>query len=566
MNIGRGDSNTVFWLIVAALWLVSLIVPLHATAQQQPGSLPGFNPWVPGNPYYPMQNQTPAVASPSNNRPASVPQPYGAAPPWARPTTPATPAYPRQSRLARQVSKPYLEVSVDSSEAYVHQNLVLTIKVVSTVNLKTVSTQLPQSDGIVMRQLGEITVSTRNRQAQREIVNTLYYQLTPVRSGRIELDAIRVTGVMDTTPPDQSYFDVATNEPTVLSVSDPQAGVRPWLPLHDLELSARLSNDERIGEGEPLTLTVEQRAVGMSGAQLPSPEAQLKAPGHRVYREKSEYDGTITKQGKLIGTRTDRFTLVPQQGNQLDIPAIRVHWWNVDRKRKETAVLPGRLLNQFHQGQTKGDTFSGVTSMAKTSGWMAMWLSLLALAFLLGRFWSRLTPLLRRLHRWYWPRLAGFSQPLLQRLMPVLVRLSPQRNLPLLRRKIADSLPCSARLWFCVRGADEEQDADDWSQVLRFLISRRLGLSAQLPMSRLADQIIAIHPGADADKIRSLLNELEAALFAGRPIADFDNWKREFKKQVRPRLYVSLRHKLQLHSNKELPDLNPSITPTARSS
>jgi hypothetical protein len=560
MNIGRGDTSSFLSLIVVALWLGSSIVPLCATAQQQPNLLPGYNPWASNNPYYPAPNPAPVDAASRNNRPASGPQPYNAVPPWAYPT-PTTSAYPRQNRLVQQVSKPYLEVSVDSTEAYVHQNLVLSIKVVSTVNLKTVSTEMPQSDGTVMRQLGEVTVSTRNRQAQREIVNTLYYQLTPVRSGRIELEAIRVTGIMDTASPGQSYFDVTTREPTVLTVLDPQVGVRPWLPLHELELTARLSNDERIGEGEPLTLTIEQRAVGMSGAQLPSPEAQLRAPGHRLYREKSEYDGTITKQGKLVGTRKDRFTLVPQQGNQVDIPAIRVDWWNVDRKRKETAVLPGRLLNQFHQSPANEETHSESAVLSKATGWMAMWLSLVALAFLLGRFWTRLTPALERLHRWLWPRLVGFGQPLLRHLMPLLARLSPQRNLPLLRRKIADSLPRSARLWFCVRSADEEQDADDWSQVLRFLVSRRLGLSAQLPMSSLAEQIIDIHPGADADKIRSLLNELEAALFAGRPIADFDNWKREFKKQVRPRFYVSLRRKLQLHLSEKLPDLNPTITP-----
>jgi hypothetical protein len=563
MNIGRGNSSTTLRLIRFGFCLVGLIFPLSLTAQQRPGSMPGYNPWATSNPYYPVQNQLPVDASSSNSWPSPAPQPYSSVPPWAYPTPPTTPAYPRQQRLTQQVSKPYLEVSVDSTDAYVHQNLVMSIKVVSPVNLKTVSAQLPQSDGVVMRQLGDITVSTRSRQEQREIVNTLYYQLTPVRSGRIELDGVRVSGTMDITSPNQAYFDVSTSEPTLLSVSDPQPGVRPWLPLHELTLSARLSNDEQIGEGEPLTLTIEQRAVGMSGTQLPSLEAQLQAPGHRLYREKSEYEGTITKQGKLVGTRKDRFTLVPQQGNRVDIPAIRVDWWNVDRRRKETAVLPGRLLNQLH-GQADEHAHSSGQVLAKTTGLIAMWLSLVALAFLLGRFWTRLTPVLQRLHRWFWPRLVGLGQPLFRRLMPLLAHLSPQRNLPLIRRKIADSLPRSARLWFCVRSADEEQDADDWSQVLRFLVNRRLGVSAQLPMSGLAEQIIDMHPGADADKIRSLLDELEAALFAGRPIADFDNWKREFKRQVRPRFYFSLRQKLRLNRASALPNLNPTVTPTGR--
>jgi hypothetical protein len=99
---------------------------------------------------------------------------------------------------------------------------------------------------------------------------------------------------------------------------------------------------------------------------------------------------------------------------------------------------------------------------------------------------------------------------------------------------------------------------DDWSQVLRFLMSRRLDLPAQLPMSRLAEQIIAIHPGADADRIRALLSELEAALFGRRAIEDFDAWKAEFKRQVRPRLFAWSRPGGWKLAFVGLPALNPN--------
>jgi hypothetical protein len=559
MNKDRGNPCSLLKVINLGLWLGSLILPVAATAQQQPGPVPGYNPWAIANPYYQAQNPAPPVGPATDNRIQPEPRAYGFVPPWAYPAMPAPPpGYQAQYPASAQVSRPYLEVEVDSAEVYVHQNLVMSIKVISTVNLKTVAAQLPDSDGVIIRQLGDITVSTRTTQGQREIINTLYYQVTPVRSGRIELDSVRVTGTIDTGSPYQADYDAITSRPVVLMVSDPEPGVYPWLPLHELELNARLSDDERIGEGEPLTLTIEQRAVGMSGTQLRSLEAQLQAPGHRLYREKSEYEGTITKDGKLVGTRRDRFTLVPQQGNRVDIPAIRVDWWNVDRQRKETAVLPGRLLNQ-RQHQPGQESNGASRVLGEATGWVPMWLFLLALTFLLGRFWTRLMPGLQYSTRWLGSRLATLSQPLYRRLLPVLVHLSPQRNLPLIRRRVADSLPRSARLWFCVRSADEEQDPDDWSQVLRFLVNRRLGLSAQLPMSELAEQIIEIHPGADADKIRSLLNELEAALFSGRPIRDFNTWKKAFKHQVRPRLYVPLRRKQRFNRARGLPGLNPIV-------
>ena len=86
---------------------------------------------------------------------------------------------------------------------------------------------------------------------------------------------------------------------------------------------------------------------------------------------------------------------------------------------------------------------------------------------------------------------------------------------------------------------------------------RRLGMPAQLPMAKLAEYIIEIHPGADPDKIRSLLSELEAALFAGHEMRDFKTWKKEFKRQVRPRLFASLRHRRRAVHATGLPRLNP---------
>jgi hypothetical protein len=559
MNTGPGNYSMSIRLVGLGLWLASLLLPVSVMAQQQPPGVPGYYPGPISNPFYQYQNLTPAPVRGNTNRPPEAQQPYRTPAYWGYPSVPGASRYRQQQPAQLQVNGPYLEISVDSSEAYVHQNLVMTIQVVSTVNLKTVSLELMDNDDVIFRQLGDITVSTRTQQGQREIINTLYYQLTPLRSGNIELEPVHVSGVLDVGSPNGASFDTVASRPVKLMVSDPEPGVQPWLPLHQLELNASLSNDERIGEGEPLTLSVEQRAVGMSGTQLPSVEAQLQGPGHRLYLEKSEYQGTITKQGALVGTRTDRFTLVPLQGNRVEIPAIRVNWWNVERQRKETAVLHGRLLNELHQRPGE-EPQAGVSQPGEARGPLLMWLSLLAIAFLLGRFWTRLTPVLRRSIDWLWQQLGAVGEPLHRHMTTMLVFLSPQRNLHVLRRRVADNLPRSARLWFCVRSADEEQDADDWSQVLRFLINRRLGLPATLPMSKLAEHIIEIHPGADPDKVRSLLRELEATLFAGQTMRDFNTWKKEFKYQVRPRPFAWLRRKQQDLRITGLPSLNPTIT------
>jgi len=558
MNRGPGNFRMPIWRTGFALWLACLVMPLSVTAQPLTPGAPGLYPGPMASPYYQFPYPAPAPVPGMYNWPRPGQQPFGAPPPWMFPPNPAATGLQPQQSLLQNSMPPYLKVSVDSNRAYVHQNLVMTIQVISTIDIKTAAAQLQDTDDVIFRQLGETTVSNRTERGQRELVYTLYYQLTPLRSGSIELEPVHVTGVTEGRSVRETSYDAIASRPVQLTVLDPDPSVQPWLPLHELELSASLSNDENIGEGEPLTLTIEQRAVGMSGNQLPSLEDQLQAPGHRLYREKSEYQGTISKQGTLVGSRMDRFTLVPQQGNRVEIPAIRVDWWNVDRQRRETAVLPGRLLNDRGRPGEAGQADGRKPGMA--GGYWLMWLILLAIAFLLGRFWPRLAPSLRYHGYWIGQWLDTASRPIRQRLAIVLARLSPQRNLHRLRRAVADSLPRSARLWFCVRSADEEQDADDWSQVLRFLISRRLRLPAHLPMSKLAEYIIEIHPGADPDRIRSLLGELEAALFAGHAIRDFDAWKKEFKYQVRPRLFAGLRHGHRVLRAPGLPSLNPMVS------
>ena len=536
-----------------------------------PPGAPGFNPYPFGHPYSQVQNP---VQDPNQNQvqnpvpgavpgayglPQAAPQPYTTQNPWAYPRMQAAPPFQSQQPAQLVVAPPYLETEIESTSAYVHQNLVLKVDVVSTVNLKTATAQMQDSDDVIFRQLGDATVDTRTRRGQTEIVNTLYFQLTPLRSGQIEVDTIRVTGTMDLGSGSEAPYDAASNRTIKLTVTDPAPGVHPWLPLHELVLSASLSDDERIGEGEPITLTVVQRAVGMSGTQLPSLETQLQSPGHRLYREKSDYEGVVSKQGQLVGTRTDRYTLVPQEGNEVMIPAIRVDWWNVKRQRKETSVLPSRLLNERSRGSGVDEQTIAGAPAATTVYWL-LWIASLVVAFVVGRLWPRIAPVLARFRFWLWQQLATASQPALRQTAAILARMSPRRNLHRLRRGIADSLPVSARLWFCVRSADGEQDPDDWAQVLRFLINRRLGLSAHLPMSRLADRIIEIHPGADEDKIRALLKELDAALFGRQELKDFNAWKREFKRQIRPRLFAGLRRREPLLRQTGLPSLNPGVS------
>ncbi len=477
--------------------------------------------------------------------------PYGA-PYWSPPGQQAMPYGGQQSQPRSDVTPPRLHTQIATAPAYVQQTLVLTLEVVSSSNLQTLDPVLPRTDSLVFRKMGNWEANARVRNGTREIVNQLRYLVTPLRPGEQLLEPVRVQG----TTADGQNFEAVAGTPLQLRVLPPEPGVVPWLPLAELETHARLLNDSQVKDGQPLTLIIEQRAVGATGTQLHSLEPQLRQGQFRLYREDSQFDGRITQDGRLEGTRIDTFTLVPNKGRELLIPTVRISWWNTEQQRPETSILPSRLLNA--PGGFMGDLSErlGGGPFVAGSSWV-FWLPLTVFAFLTGLYWTWLWAKGRRIGERFRRRLAEAFHPEHSRLGRWLVKLSPRRHLHVVRRRFANSLPRSYRLWYCVRSADAETDPADWSQVLRFLVQRRLGAPGQVAMPRLTQIIIDIHRGARPERVEDLLQELNAALFGGTPIADFERWKRDFKREIRPRLFGARLRRNDLASAQALPELNP---------
>ena len=93
---------------------------------------------------------------------------------------------------------------------------------------------------------------------------------------------------------------------------------------------------------EPLTRTVVMFAKGLRGEQLP----ELPAPDYgsvKTYPDKAktntQFDGTW-----VVGTREEKYALVPTQPGAVTVPGIRIPWWNIERGEWETAELPSRVL------------------------------------------------------------------------------------------------------------------------------------------------------------------------------------------------------------------------------
>ena len=107
--------------------------------------------------------------------------------------------YPAQMAGGEQTTaakQPYVEVETNGGIFYEQQNIVYTVRVVSSGNLKTLTPVIPRIKGAILEQVDGPVASTRKswQDSSREIVNEYHFKLTPLRAGEIVVPAIEFTG------------------------------------------------------------------------------------------------------------------------------------------------------------------------------------------------------------------------------------------------------------------------------------------------------------------------------------------------------------------------------------
>ena len=540
-----------------------------ATRAPAPLAPPTFAP--PAMPSaYPPQAPAPTQAPAPAPAPAATPPsayPYGAFPGWSQPYA-APNASPWSQPAAQPAPRaPRLEVELGERQAYVQENVLLRLKVISEQSLTKATPELPSGNDLILQKLEEPKASSRTApDGHREIVTEFVYALTPLRAGDLSLPAPRVTGE---TAGDAygvgrgQRFEISSSDGLRLQVRPALTSVQPWLPLRALSLKASL-DDHNIKAGEPVSLVLDLDAIGAGGSQLPSLESYLESPDFRVYREQTLTEAKVSADGqRLEGKRSEHYTLVPRADGRLRLPELRLPWWNVTTGSREWVSLPAKL---------GGGGVEGVRAVAhgedSGSGWL--WLSLSSLLLpLIGfaaglRYRGRLGSSRQRepLGASFGRRARAAAGLARRRLVRARDRLHPAPVWRRLGQNLKGLLPASSRFLFCLSAANREPEPAVWARRFQSEACRHLSAGAQATeagaLPGLAGQVLRLRPGADPDQVIRLLRQLDGALYGGQDI-DFRRWKRDFARQVgRVQGLFRARGGKPRLERPRLPALNPS--------
>ncbi len=457
------------------------------------------------------------------------------------------------AQTAGQLAPPQVAVSLERNDPYVQQTLLMTIRVISEGNLRSLETRVPDSDGVLWKRLdGPVTTAEQVR-GQRRIVNTYRYAVTPLIPGRVIIDPF---GFKGTQPVTDSWgrtipnaFEVQAPSAIALDVLPAEPAVRPWLPAEDLTIRSTV-NPSKAQAGQPLTLKVTTTALGLEGERLPSLEQQLQSDAYRLYLESARVDTQIDRLGRsIVGTREEVFTLVPEYGGTLALPPLQLAWWDVVSRQPRLARLDPRHI--YVSGQRR--------PLLNASGLPPLWMPFAVIAVAAFLYWaligfSRTAVGARVLGALFAP-FRRASARMGARWARFKDRWAPRHVTYRMRQRIVCHIPPSWRLWYCTRCIRDEADPSEWCQLFKFMACKHMGIDGQLTPADLMRRVAAAHPGADPQQVERLAASLDRAIYKGEPL-DFPRWKGELRKQLRPWRILPRRLRLVLQPER-LPELNP---------
>ena len=248
---------------------------------------------------------------------------------------------------------------------YVQEPVFLTITITREVeisNAQLVKWELPDS---LVEEIGK----TRNYEAivagKNVNISELQYLITPLKPGLLKLPGIILQGEMKINSGNKNAFwdpfsgkmgfldpfkQLQNYEPFMIQSESPTIEVnpalfQPWLPLYSLQIEESWCGLETAKIDEPLSRTIILKAIGTTGQQLPKLESYVKTTNIKIYSDNPKVDFEFNaKNNELIGTRQETFSIIPLKSGELQIPEIKIAWWNLTSNKQSITHLPSKII------------------------------------------------------------------------------------------------------------------------------------------------------------------------------------------------------------------------------
>ena len=120
--------------------------------------------------------------------------------------------------------------------------------------------------------------------------------------------------------------------------------LKHWLPANQVSLTETYDNSSnKLKQGDTLSRTITLQAFGVPAQLLPTIEIQ-SGSDFNAYSEKPDLNNTA-QEDALVGRSEQKITYLLNKSGQITIPAIELHWFNVETGKEAITSLPAHTLS-----------------------------------------------------------------------------------------------------------------------------------------------------------------------------------------------------------------------------
>jgi hypothetical protein len=248
----------------------------------------------------------------------------------------------------------FIETDIDARSVYVQSQLLFTLRIYVVPGVQVQDPGVPQLQDAVVEKLDDASFDKRI-DGRLYRVFELRYAIFPQKSGVLEIPQMIVKAALPGQQRYRDFFDRFGSQGKMVQLRSKSEKVTvkekarsfpksaTWLPTDSLSIIDEWSqNPASLKVGESTTITISMAGQGLLGTQLPPIELS-EIDGIKLYQGKAEVRNHTTGDG-ITGIRQESIALIPTKPGTIQLPEVRIPWWNKQNSLVEYALLPPREL------------------------------------------------------------------------------------------------------------------------------------------------------------------------------------------------------------------------------
>jgi len=275
---------------------------------------------------------------------------------------------------SRDGAELFLTTTLSSDEVYLGQQIILDVKLYYANALQRGSLSEPKIDNADIAQVGEDKEASELVNGKRYRVIIRKYRIQPKASGEFRLGSPFFEGEVATSNNNSIFQGFSTGKAVSTRGQDHLILVHPipenylgyWLPSESVTIEESWQIPDSIKAGEPITRKISLVALGVSEQQLP----RLNLPGTEKFAVYPDQAERITGElnGLPAAKLSQSFAFIANQAGDIEIPEVKIPWWDTKTKVQRWASLPARTIHigDIPKGTGLSDQGQGTSSPVQT--------------------------------------------------------------------------------------------------------------------------------------------------------------------------------------------------------